>query len=696
MSLTKRELRTGAVRFADFAKNALDQKRRAGVCEVLRAAVAAMDAWGSFLWQLSEELDEPGQEVKGSLFVLAEWFPNNKRWSFERLETESIAGKVALTGRPEAVANALQNAHVGSKFKWWMEENRIEALCAVPVVLADAARATLAFYRQENRAFKPNEVERAMQIAGLFPGLYRSIRNEVSFTLLRRIEAQTVEDHPTGAETVVRVLGAVCEEIGETFACAETSIFLENWVEEPGIFRQFATTWPQDEARQTQLYRQGDVGITPWILQTGKAVRFFNMARLTPGRPVDPVRYPGMIWQDPLNIRETAVPQGTERSEFRPISYMATPILVRGVVRGAIRCCKALDSPYYFAEAELGLLKIASVLVGHYWETWMRACETEQERTSRDALLVGDLSRLNDALAVELNTASPNVDRIVQECIACGTRQKRTLPGADSRVTLLQQQADMYAGIGNLVRERLQHEAQQREFYVDLFHQLKSPVFVASATAADAMLAWATDPNPRRRLQVIRNQLSKIERVTRMVELFARLSAGLEPQPELATLDQARVFTTLCHEAEDYQLLSEPKRVKFQVERHGLSALQSYLVTADFKLLMVALSNLIDNAAKYSFPDTTVRIFSGLTGKGKFHVSVASSGFNLKPGEASECVKKRWRSDEARSVTGEGMGLGLWVVDHIMRAHPGGDLLIISPNPANEFEAKLLFVAARR
>jgi signal transduction histidine kinase len=113
-------------------------------------------------------------------------------------------------------------------------------------------------------------------------------------------------------------------------------------------------------------------------------------------------------------------------------------------------------------------------------------------------------------------------------------------------------------------------------------------------------------------------------------------------------------------------------------------------VKADQDLLRQALDCLLDNAVKYSWPNTTTRIYGGLTGTNRFHISVVSKGILLRPKEASICTERGWRSDEAASVTGEGTGIGLWIVDHIMRAHCG-ELGVVPTSEKDMTEFKLIF-----
>ena len=50
---------------------------------------------------------------------------------------------------------------------------------------------------------------------------------------------------------------------------------------------------------------------------------------------------------------------------------------------------------------------------------------------------------------------------------------------------------------------------------------------------------------------------------------------------------------------------------------------------------------------------------------------VTSTGLLVDPADAKLCLRRNWRGSVARTTTGEGSGLGLWIVDHLMRSMKG-------------------------
>jgi signal transduction histidine kinase len=143
----------------------------------------------------------------------------------------------------------------------------------------------------------------------------------------------------------------------------------------------------------------------------------------------------------------------------------------------------------------------------------------------------------------------------------------------------------------------------------------------------------------------------------------------------------------------DHESTSDPDRqIRFQVLREGFDSLSTNKVVADFNLLLQAINNILDNAGKYSFRDSCVVVSGGLTGSNRFHITVLSRGIPISADEIRSAKARGWRSKRAKAVTGEGSGIGLWIVNHIVIAHDG-ELLISPTNAEGYTEVKLILPA---
>jgi signal transduction histidine kinase len=110
-------------------------------------------------------------------------------------------------------------------------------------------------------------------------------------------------------------------------------------------------------------------------------------------------------------------------------------------------------------------------------------------------------------------------------------------------------------------------------------------------------------------------------------------------------------------------------------------------------LIEQALGNLLDNAGKYSYPKTAITTRGGLIRhkeKPCFYIAVMNYGFPISLSDRNRLTERGYRGTKAMLATGEGAGIGLWIVDRIMRAH-GGWLEIVPTNERGFNEFRLLF-----
>jgi signal transduction histidine kinase len=91
---------------------------------------------------------------------------------------------------------------------------------------------------------------------------------------------------------------------------------------------------------------------------------------------------------------------------------------------------------------------------------------------------------------------------------------------------------------------------------------------------------------------------------------------------------------------------------------------------ADAEALELAVWNLLDNAAKYSPPGSEVRIELS-TSDGRARIAVRDQGLGISPAEQTRLFRKFERGERARRLGIKGTGIGLAMVDHIVRAHGG-------------------------
>jgi two-component system phosphate regulon sensor histidine kinase PhoR len=99
-------------------------------------------------------------------------------------------------------------------------------------------------------------------------------------------------------------------------------------------------------------------------------------------------------------------------------------------------------------------------------------------------------------------------------------------------------------------------------------------------------------------------------------------------------------------------------------------------VEGDKTHLGSVVSNLIDNAVKYSSPDQPIDIITS-NEDGRFFVSIADQGIGIAPAHQKHLFKKFYRVPSGNVHDIKGFGLGLHYVKKIIQMHDG-DINVVS------------------
>jgi signal transduction histidine kinase len=114
---------------------------------------------------------------------------------------------------------------------------------------------------------------------------------------------------------------------------------------------------------------------------------------------------------------------------------------------------------------------------------------------------------------------------------------------------------------------------------------------------------------------------------------------------------------------------------------------------ADEPSMRRLLTNLVDNAAKYS-GGTGVEIEAKILETGELSLSVCDDGRGVDASEMRDLVNFGVRMDEKPEIDGKSRGIGLWMVDTLMKAHDGR-VEFGKPDDGNGLRVSLIFPSDR-
>lgn len=225
---------------------------------------------------------------------------------------------------------------------------------------------------------------------------------------------------------------------------------------------------------------------------------------------------------------------------------------------------------------------------------------------------------------------------LLQYRIYVGNRQQR-----ETAIAL--ERSELSAQSERAIRE------EQGQLLAMLTHELKTPL------ATMQLRLDAKSPGSRKIQQAIRDMSAVIDRCVQATQFDDRQLVAKAERVDLIKLVNDAVASTS------------------QASRFELELPDRWVVQTDRQLLFLVLSNLLDNACKYSPPDTPVQVRLGQGHAPSLGPCVALEIANL-PGQAGwpdpeKVFSKYYRSANARRQGGT--GLGLFLVRNLMRTLGG-------------------------
>jgi signal transduction histidine kinase len=218
-----------------------------------------------------------------------------------------------------------------------------------------------------------------------------------------------------------------------------------------------------------------------------------------------------------------------------------------------------------------------------------------------------------------------------------------------------------------LADERASLLRRQQRFVHDASHELRTPVTIARGHL---------EILPEHSSEIV-VALDELDRVERIVDRLLRLAAS--DQPDFVVPEPIDVESFL----EDVFL----RWAEVAPRSWRLGPLASGELQADPEALREALDALLENAVKYTAPQTEIEL-SARAEDGMLVINVRDGGRGIAADRVGQIFERFARADAARSRTEGGVGLGLAIVAAIAKAH-GGSCTVRTSNGGSTFSLAL-------
>ena len=209
-------------------------------------------------------------------------------------------------------------------------------------------------------------------------------------------------------------------------------------------------------------------------------------------------------------------------------------------------------------------------------------------------------------------------------------------------------------------------ENMRRDFVANVSHELKTPL-TAIRGFAETLRGDVPEPQRDQYLDVIQRNAERLASLIEDVLTLSRIEGGRLPS-DAAAVDVVRIAESLVR---DMAPQLSQSGVTVEIGKKG-----SPLAWADRRSVEQILTNLLDNAAKYSDDGSRIAIRIEEHGS-QLRVEVADQGVGIPTEDLPRIFERFYRVDKARSRDLGGTGLGLAIVKHLAQSQ-GGEVTVAS------------------
>ena len=212
-------------------------------------------------------------------------------------------------------------------------------------------------------------------------------------------------------------------------------------------------------------------------------------------------------------------------------------------------------------------------------------------------------------------------------------------------------------------------ERVRKDFVINVSHELRTPL--ASIQGYTETLLDGAMEEPELNLKFLTIIRKNAERLANLISDLLTLSRVELKQQKFQFASQ-RVARLLNDSVDSMQPMAKRKSIELRLPPHP----ENWHVFCDSEAVHQILTNLMDNALKYTPEGGTITITAERSGK-MILVTVRDTGVGIPKEELPRLFERFYRVDKARSRELGGTGLGLAIVKHLALSQ-GGDVQVSS------------------
>lgn len=232
------------------------------------------------------------------------------------------------------------------------------------------------------------------------------------------------------------------------------------------------------------------------------------------------------------------------------------------------------------------------------------------------------------------------------------------------------------ASLSYMANELNTLEEDQRKFVSNVSHDFRSPLTSIKGYVEAMLDGTIPAEHQEKYLNIILFETERLNKLTTsLLDLNKFGKRGM--MLDITTFD---INNMIKMTAQTFDGICKDKRIFFELILTG----QTLFARADMSKIQRVIYNLIDNAIKFSHPDSTITVETTLKNE-KIFVSVKDSGIGIPKDSLNKIWERFYKTDLSRGKDKKGTGLGLAIVKEIIQAHNENINVISTEGIGTEF-----------
>jgi signal transduction histidine kinase len=219
----------------------------------------------------------------------------------------------------------------------------------------------------------------------------------------------------------------------------------------------------------------------------------------------------------------------------------------------------------------------------------------------------------------------------------------------------------------NTFNKEFELSKQQKNFMLSVTHELKSPIAATRLQIETLIKRQLPEEKQRQMLHQALQETDRLDALVEKILLANRIeSSAYFIQKQLFNLSE------LCS-----QIVSNLKLTLLKNHQINCTIQDNVMFNGDAMAFSSIITNLLDNAAKYAKPQTKIDLVLSTENK-LINLEIKDEGTGIAEADKEAVFKKFFRAGNEETRNTKGTGLGLYIVNNLVKMHQGN--IKILPN----------------